>query len=50
MKKSLSDLVEMFNVGASEKGLKVNLKISHDFPKEILIDEQRIKQVILNIL
>eukprot|EP00347_Sterkiella_histriomuscorum_P014196 403361802 len=50
MAKSLRDLIEMFNVGASEKGIELFLEIQPQFPALIYVDEQRIKQVILNLL
>lgn len=40
----------MFNVGAQEKGINVYFECMNDIPKELEIDEQRIKQVILNLL
>jgi len=50
MARSIRDLMEMFGVGAKEKGIKIGLHIDHSFPNEIFVDEQRIKQVILNLL
>ncbi|CDW89272.1 pas domain s-box protein [Stylonychia lemnae] len=50
MAKSIRELIDMFSVGAREKGIKIRLEISQNFPHEIFIDEQRIKQVILNLL
>ena len=40
----------MFNVGASEKGIRINYEVTDDFPSTLLVDEQRIKQIVLNLL
>eukprot|EP00347_Sterkiella_histriomuscorum_P016020 403354801 len=47
---TFQNLVEMFSVGANEKGLQVLFIPEVDFPKQIKIDEQRTKQILLNLL
>ena len=47
---SIRDLIEMFGVGAREKGISLIYEIPNDFPSLLYVDEQRIKQVILNLL
>lgn len=39
MNKSFKDLIDMFNVGASEKGIKLEYECDIDFPDEVYIDE-----------
>jgi len=39
MAASIRDLMEMFGVGAKEKGIKIALHIDPNFPHEIFIDE-----------
>eukprot|EP00347_Sterkiella_histriomuscorum_P002515 403367855 len=48
--KTFQDLVDMFSVGATEKGIKVHFIPSKSIPKNLIIDEQRTKQVLLNLL
>eukprot|EP00347_Sterkiella_histriomuscorum_P016419 403353254 len=50
LKTTFQNLVEMFSVGANEKGLQVLFSPQTDFPKQIIIDEQRTKQILLNLL
>ena len=47
---SIRDLIEMFGVGAREKGIGLIYESPNDFPSLLYVDEQRIKQVILNLL
>ncbi|CDW73961.1 pas domain s-box protein [Stylonychia lemnae] len=50
LKSSIEELVEIFKIGANEKGIDIITKIDQDFPDQVYADEQRIKQVILNLL
>jgi signal transduction histidine kinase len=40
----------MFSVGAIEKGIAIHFNCDYSVPEEIVTDEQRIKQVLLNLL
>jgi signal transduction histidine kinase len=43
-------LIDMFSVGACEKGIAIHFNCDDSVPEEIVTDEQRIKQVVLNLL
>ncbi|CDW89008.1 pas domain s-box protein [Stylonychia lemnae] len=49
-KSSIKELMDIFKVGADEKGIHSIYSFSPNFPKTLYIDAQRIKQVILNLL
>ena len=50
LKDSISGLIDMFKVGASEKGIQLVFDCSDDFPEYVVVDAQRIQQVLLNLL
>ena len=43
-------LVDMFSAGANEKNIGMIFECDPDVPTEVMIDEQRVKQVLLNLL
>ena len=50
IKESLNTLLDIFKIAASEKGIQINYVCKSSVPKEIITDEQRIKQVLLNLI
>ena len=46
----LSDIVGMLWIRAKEKGLEFNVNVAPDIPAELMGDEVRIKQILMNIL
>ncbi len=46
----ISDVVSMMQVRAKEKKLEFNANISPDLPKELIGDEVRMKQILINLL
>jgi signal transduction histidine kinase len=51
VKQSFNELVDMFGVGAAEKGVELVFEVDEQsVPGELLVDEQRLKQVALNLL
>ena len=50
IKSQLQDLIDMFKVGASEKGIQLIYECAENCPREVFLDMQRIKQVVLNLL
>lgn len=45
----LEDISSLFIARAEDKGLKFNIKIEYPFPKEIITDPTRFKQIIINL-
>lgn len=43
------DIVEMFQVQLKTKEIDINIQISKNIPKTLFADEQRVKQVVLNL-
>jgi signal transduction histidine kinase len=43
-------LIDMFSVGTTEKGIVILFNCDDSVPEVIVTDEQRIKQVLLNLL
>ncbi|CDW81024.1 pas domain s-box protein [Stylonychia lemnae] len=50
LRNSIRDLIEMFKIGASEKGIELIYFCQDDFPSELSVDDSRIQQVLLNLL
>lgn len=46
----LSQTVELFGVQAEEKGLAIRLEIAEAFPETVLLDADRLRQVLLNLV
>ena len=46
----LSDIVGMLWIKAKEKNLAFKVDVSPDLPVELLGDEMRIKQILINVL
>ena len=46
----LSDIVGMLWLRAKEKGLELHINVSPDLPQELVGDEVRIKQILINVL
>ena len=49
LKRLIDDIVLLFRNKAEEKGLQLIVKIPVDFPKSIIVDEVRIRQILVNI-
>ncbi|MDR0646799.1 MAG: response regulator [Elusimicrobiota bacterium] len=48
--KTLSNIIAVFKIKIDEKKQKLNVQIGNDIPKYIISDEQRLSQVIFNLL
>tara|TARA_R110000787_G_scaffold71771_1_gene159764 strand:- start:15952 stop:18363 length:2412 start_codon:yes stop_codon:yes gene_type:complete len=46
----IQEVINILKVHAEEKGLHINMVISEDFPNTLVIDELRVKQIIINLL
>ncbi|MFY8207969.1 MAG: PAS domain S-box protein [Caulobacter sp.] len=46
----LSQTVELFGVQAEEKGLAIRLDVAEPFPETLLIDADRLRQILLNLV
>lgn len=46
----LSQTVELFGVQAEEKGLVIRLEVAEGFPETVLLDADRLRQVLLNLV
>lgn len=46
----LSQTVELFSVQAEEKGLAIRLDVAEGFPETVLLDADRLRQVLLNLV
>lgn len=46
----LSQTVELFGVQAEEKGLAMRLEIAEGFPETVMLDADRLRQVLLNLV
>lgn len=46
----LSQTVELFGVQAEEKGLAIRLEVAEGFPETVLLDADRLRQVLLNLV
>jgi len=46
----IEDIINIFSLKLKEKGLKFELSIDEDIPKNILIDEVRVRQILLNLM
>ena len=46
----IADLVDMMRVGMQEKGLEFFVEVDENLPAELVGDEKRIKQILINIL
>eukprot|EP00347_Sterkiella_histriomuscorum_P015831 403355522 len=47
---SMAQLIEIFSLGAREKGINLSYTFSQQVPPTVLIDEQRTRQIVLNLL
>ena len=47
---SLTIVKDMFNVNAADKGLDLYFNYSSNVPTQIFTDEQRMRQVLMNLL
>eukprot|EP00347_Sterkiella_histriomuscorum_P013549 403364289 len=47
---SFKELIDMFGIGAQEKGIQIFYEVSDNFPVQLYLDEQRTKQILLNLL
>lgn len=47
---SMSELIEIFQIQAEQKGLKLILDCEADIPQELTFDFQRVKQVLINLI
>lgn len=45
----LEEIISLFSARAEEKGLKFNIKIEYPFPKKIITDPTRLKQILINL-
>ena len=43
-------LLDMFAIAANEKGIEVVFDCDYSVPEELVTDEHRIKQVLLNLI
>ncbi len=50
MQNMIRDLVDMMRVNVQEKGLEFLVEIDENLPSELIGDEKRIKQILINIL
>jgi CheY-like chemotaxis protein len=50
LEKTLSNIIAVFKIKIDEKKQKLNIQIGNDIPKHIISDEQRLSQVIFNLL
>ncbi len=50
LRHSLEDIVQLFYHMANEKGIKLSYSIDSDVPKGILTDENRLKQILVNLV
>jgi signal transduction histidine kinase/CheY-like chemotaxis protein/PAS domain-containing protein len=50
IKAMIKELEGLFFHKINEKGLELKVEISHDFPRAIIIDDLRIRQIILNLV
>eukprot|EP00347_Sterkiella_histriomuscorum_P021176 403334959 len=50
LRECIRELVDMFKVAANEKGIQLIFFCQDDFPNQIVVDSQRIQQVLLNLL
>ena len=46
----IAELVDMMRVGMQEKGLEFLVEVDENLPSELIGDEKRIKQILINIL
>ncbi|MBQ8280187.1 MAG: DegV family EDD domain-containing protein [Roseburia sp.] len=46
----IAELVDMVRVGVQEKGLELFVEVDENLPSELIGDEKRIKQILINIL
>lgn len=47
---AVTGLLDIFKVGAKEKKIALNFLCEDSVPLELIIDEQRIKQVLINLV
>ncbi len=47
---TLNDIVEMFSLDTAKKGLRLSMDISREFPEVIYGDQQRLRQVLVNLV
>lgn len=47
---TLSDIVGMFSLDTAKKGLRLSMDISREFPEVIYGDQQRLRQVLVNLV
>ena len=50
LRHGINELLDMFQLGAHEKGIRLVFECEEPFPEQVVADEKRIKQVILNLL
>ena len=50
IKQSIGALIDIFGVAAEEKGLQLRYIVSDRVPQEVITDEQRVKQVLINLI
>lgn len=47
---ALYDVKSMFDLKAKEKGLKLRVHIAPDFPEYLIVDEMRLRQILVNLI
>lgn len=50
IKQILTEILEMLHPMIHEKGIKVTLNVAEDFPRMVVIDEARFRQVMMNVV
>ena len=50
MKRSVSELLDIFRVAIAEKGIQLHYVCSERMPEEVVTDAQRINQVLINLM
>eukprot|EP00347_Sterkiella_histriomuscorum_P003392 403364475 len=50
LRDGIRELVDMFKVAANEKGIQLIFFCQDDFPDQVIVDSQRIQQILLNLL
>lgn len=50
LRKTLNEVYEIFILKAKEKGINIELQVPQQLPETILIDEKRIRQILMNLV
>jgi signal transduction histidine kinase len=50
LKTHLNELIDIFQMQATEKGLKLILECDPILPNELTLDIQRVKQILINLI